>query len=123
MNTFDFTKNAAADPIEAWIERLAASNLTTTAKCIGLLLAHYVACGGQNPMPTPKCSAYCGFMRRAGLDIHKGEAARKRADNAIVQLQQAGFIRRHLGKQVGVSKGVAVFELLAIEVLTGEGAR
>lgn len=89
--TFDFTQNADADPIEAWVSRLInRKNITTTEAALGLLLAHRIGCCCSNPLMMEN-GELARLARSVGLDISRHEPW-QRLKNALLKLHREGFI-------------------------------
>lgn len=115
QSKFQFSRNAACDPIEAWAQRLISSGLTTTAKCVGLILAHRFAASCPNPMRVDE-DAYRKLMRSAGLSVGTNKDHRQRAWRAIEELNREGLIVASYDRTERQGRPIAC--LVAIEVIS-----
>jgi hypothetical protein len=118
---FDFSKNAAADPIEAWIDRLIKSKLNTTARALGFVLAHRFACGCPNPLMIEGATGtpWNDLTAAAGLHIVTHTEHRKRAWNCLRELGDAGLIK--VNCRTTEDAGKKLYHLVSIEVLSSRG--
>ena len=108
-----------SEPLEAWIERLLVSNATTTARAIGLVLAHRVNMGTGNPVPI-NADTMDRIMVSAGLNPrHRHSSGVLRRSLSL--LRDAGLIRFHI--RDAQRDGVKEAFLTGIELLIAGGAK
>ena len=115
--TFDFSNNHAADPIELWVLRVInRKDVTTTEAAVALLLAYRINSCCQNPFPMHS-GELARLGRQIGLNIHGRADHWARLRGAITRLQDKGFLVLHLRAD---PMGGAPF-LTSIEVIVSGG--